>query len=46
MRKRKKVPASQKQNGEIAGVLIGEMKFSKDEATAIIRDGVGVGTLT
>jgi len=31
-----KVPATSGQVGEIAGVLIGEMKFSKDEATAII----------
>lgn len=36
MPKREKVPATQKQNGEIAGVLVGEMSFSKDEATAII----------
>lgn len=36
MRKHEKVPATQKQYGELSGALIGEMNFSKDEATAII----------
>jgi hypothetical protein len=36
MRKHEKVPATQKQIGDITGVLVGEMDFSKDEAQAII----------
>jgi len=36
MRKHEKVPATQKQYGELAGALIGEMNFSKDEETALI----------
>jgi hypothetical protein len=36
MRKHEKVPATQKQIGDIAGVLLGEMDFSKSEAQAII----------
>ena len=36
MQKRDKVPATPGQVGEIAGALIGEMSFSKDEAKAII----------
>lgn len=36
MPKREKVPATSGQVGEIAGALIGEMNFSKDEAKAIV----------
>ena len=36
MRKYDKVPATSGQVGEIAGALIGEMNFSKDEAKVII----------
>ena len=36
MRKREKVPATSGQVGEITGVLVGEMSFSKDEAKAVI----------
>ncbi|MDO8729123.1 MAG: hypothetical protein Q7K26_04530 [bacterium] len=36
MRKYDKVPATSGQVGEIAGALIGEMNFSKDEAKLIV----------
>jgi len=36
MQKREKVPATSGQVGEICGVLVGEMDFSKTEASAII----------
>ncbi len=38
MRKHDKVPATSGQVGEIAGALVGEMNFSKDEAKAIIGE--------